>query len=117
MNFLIIALVSAALQLLAPWYVVAIIPFMVFTLRPATTVKAFWTGFLGIALVWLVYGYYLHFISKGAMSDRIAEIFTLPSGLLLLVLSALVGGLVGGFAGLSGFLIRQTFVKHPAAEV
>jgi hypothetical protein len=109
MNFLVIILVTAALQFFAPWWVVAIVPFIVFLARPARPADAFWTGFTAIGLLWLIYGFYLHFASDGAMSDRIAGIFSLPNGIILLFVSALVGGSTGGLAALSGLFTRRIF--------
>ena len=113
MNFLVIAILSALLQIFAPWWVIAIVPFVILFWRPASSSGAFWTGLGGIAIPWLVYGYYQHFISDGALSDRVAQIFMLPNGLLLLLVTAVIGGLVGGFSGLSGYWVRQIFRKYP----
>lgn len=115
MNFAIILILSVVLQLFAPWWVIAIIPFGILFWRPASTSGAFWTGFGGIALPWLAYGYYLHFISEGAMSDRVAQIFFLPNGILILIVTALVGGLTGGLAGLAGHYLRQLFRAYPVS--
>lgn len=114
MNFLIIAILSAILQIFAPWWVIAIVPFVILFWRPSTTSGGFWPGFGGIAAPWLLYGYYQHFISDGALSDRVAKIFMLPNGILLLAVTALIGGLVGGFSGLSGYWLRQIFRRNPA---
>lgn len=105
MNFILILLLSAISQFFAPWWVIAVVPFVISFWRPSS--DSFWIGFLAIALLWLSYGFYLHFISGGAMSDRIAEIFSLQKGILLLIVTAIVGGLVGGMAGLSGNLARK----------
>ncbi|NIJ55945.1 hypothetical protein [Dyadobacter arcticus] len=113
MNFLIIIILSAALQPFTPWWVIAIIPFAVLFWRSTRSSQAFWAGFGGVALPWLAYGYYLRFISESTLSDRVAGIFFLPNGILLLLVTALIGGLVGGIAGLSGFWTRQLFRKHP----
>ncbi|OJV13792.1 MAG: hypothetical protein BGO21_07110 [Dyadobacter sp. 50-39] len=112
MNFLIIAILSAILQIFAPWWVIAIVPFVIVIARPSS--GAFWSGFGGIAVPWLLYGYYQHFISDGALTDRVAKIFMLPNGILLLLVTALVGGLVGGFSGLAGYWVRQIFRRNPA---
>ncbi|TLV00108.1 hypothetical protein [Dyadobacter luticola] len=115
MNIILIVILSAVLQVFAPWWVVAIIPFVILFWRPASAWDAFGAGFWGIALPWLAYGYYLRFVSDSTLSDRVAAIFSLPSGILLLLVSGLVGGLVGGFAGLSGSFTRQIFHGHPTA--
>ena len=117
MNLIIIIVASALLQVFLPWWVVAVVPFLVLLIRPATASGAFGTGFLSISLLWLAYGFYLHLMSDGAMSDRIAGIFSLPNGLLLLLVSAIIGGLTGGLAGLSGSLTRKVFAAEPSATL
>ena len=107
MNLIIIIILTALLQVFAPWWVVAIVPFVVFLVRPATAKGALGTGFASIAILWLAYGFYLHFNSDGAMSDRVAGIFSLPSGILLLFVSSVVGGITGSLSGLSGNLVRR----------
>jgi len=113
MNFIIIILVTAILQIFAPWWIVAIVPFLVFLIRQTSASNAFWTGFAAIVVLWMAYGFYLHFVSDGAMSDRVAGIFSLPNGIVLLLVSAVIGGLTGGMAGLSGQLVRRIFISDP----
>lgn len=113
MNFLIIAILAAILQVFTPWWVIAIVPFLILFWRPARAMGAFWTGFGGIGITWLIYGYYQHFISDGAISDRVAQLFMLPNGITLLLVTSLIGGLVGGLSGVAGYWVRQIFRKHP----
>ncbi len=108
MNLLIILLVTAILQYFGPWWTVALAPFLVLLWRPtSSSFHAFLTGFAAVGILWFGYGLYQHIGSDGAMSNRIAQIFSLPNGLLLLLVTTLVGGLVGGLAALSGCLVRK----------
>jgi hypothetical protein len=47
------------------------------------------------------------------LSDRVAAIFSLPNSILLIVVTAIVGGLAGGFGGLSGSLFRNWIMPQP----
>jgi hypothetical protein len=116
MNFIIIFILSAILQLIAPWWVIALIPFLINVWRPTSPLLAFFTSFAAIAALWFGYGLYLHVNSEGIMSNRIAEIFSLPNGILLLIITAVIGGIVGGFSGLSGFFVQQIFDNKPPAS-
>lgn len=108
MNLILIIIITAILQYFAPWWTIAFAPFIILFWRPAeTSFKAFLIGFAAVALLWLSYGLYLHFSTEGAMSNRIAQIFSLPNGILLLMVTTFVGGLIGGFAALSGCLVRK----------
>ena len=109
MNFLLILITTAILQFFTPWWTIALVPFVVAIWRPENLWKSFVIGFTAIAILWFAYGLYLHLVSEGAMSNRIAEIFSLPNGILLLIVTAIVGGIVGGFASVAGSLTRQIF--------
>jgi ABC-type antimicrobial peptide transport system permease subunit len=61
------------------------------------------SGFIGIALLWLVFAFWKDYSNQYILSNRISKmIFTFQSPLLILVVSALIGGLIGGMAGMSG---------------
>ncbi|MCF2445891.1 hypothetical protein L0657_18160 [Dyadobacter sp. CY345] len=108
MNFLIIFIVTAILQLFMPWWTIALIPFLVMIWRAKSGFHSFITGFLAIAFLWFSYGLYSHLSTDGIMSNRIAEIFSLPNGVLLLIVTTIVGGIVGGLSGLSGYFVRKS---------
>jgi hypothetical protein len=107
MNFFLILVISAVLQLFLPWWIVAVVPFVIYLWRPETSQKAFWLSLVSVGLVWLGYATYLHVVSEGAMSDRVAAIFFLPNGLTFLPVVSVLVGLVGAMAGLSGQWLRQ----------
>jgi hypothetical protein len=109
MNFIIIFILTGLSQLVAPWWIVALVPFLVNVWRPSSRIRAFWVSFAAISLLWFSYGLYLHINSEGALSNRVAEIFSLPGGFVLLILTALMGGLVAGVAGLAGLFLNQVF--------
>jgi hypothetical protein len=111
MNFLIIVVVTVLAQLLAPWWVIALVPFLVFAWRPVSGPQGFGVSFAAVGLAWLVYGGWLHSQSQGSMSNRIAELFSLPNGVALLAVVTLIGGLVAGLSGLSGCYFGQIFNK------
>lgn len=109
MNFVLIFVITAIFQFFTPWWTVALVPFIIYFWRPSDSFKSFLISFVAVTLLWFIYGLYLHISSKGFISNRIAEIFSLPNGILLLVVTIIIGGLAGGFAGLAGSITRQTF--------
>lgn len=111
MNFLIILILSALAQLIGPWWLIAVVPFLVFVWKPTSASQGFGVSFTAVGLVWLAYGGWLHTRSEGSMSNRIAELFSLPNGLALLVVVTLIGGIVAGLSGLSGYYFGQIFNK------
>jgi hypothetical protein len=67
--------------------------------------KSFFAGLLGIALLWLVMALFIDFTTQSQLSDRVAGLFPTKTTPLLFLITSLVGGLVGGFASLTGSII------------
>lgn len=108
-QILLIALVSLLAQLVLPWWSLAIVAFGVCYWRSPSAGEAFLYGFAAVALVWLVYALVIHLQTDGIFSGRMSQLlFQTNNAALALVGSAVLGGLVGGLAGMSGFFVRQT---------
>ena len=56
---------------------------------------------------------YYHIATDGILSTKIASILPLNGNAgLLIFISVLIGGLVGGSAGVSGYLVRDSVDKY-----
>lgn len=94
--------------LFLPWWVLALIAFGVAALMPQRLGRAFLSGFLAIFLMWSLVAGWLDVQNDNLLSHKVAELLPLGgSSFLLILVSALVGGLVGGFAAMSGASLRQ----------
>ncbi len=106
--FLLILIVAAVAQLFLPWWVVAPVAFALAAWQGRTGGQSLLAGLTGVGLAWLVLGLWYHLRSDGRLSNRVAELLPLGgSGLALVLVTALVGGLVGGVAALAGCWLRQ----------
>jgi hypothetical protein len=104
-NLLYIFVLAAIAQLVLPWWwVAAPVTFAVCYKFSPKPFVAFGQGFAAVALLWLVFATSLDISNNHLLANRMAEmIFSKPnSGMLMLLLTAVVGGLVGGFSGLAG---------------
>jgi hypothetical protein len=90
-----------------PWWIIAVVAFAVALLLPQKAGRAFLSGFLGIFLFWLCCSLYADIANQHILSARMATLFHLPAYGLFLVVAAMVGGLVGGFAAWGGAALRQ----------
>ncbi|MBL0310893.1 MAG: hypothetical protein IPP77_14855 [Bacteroidetes bacterium] len=112
MKFLIaivlIAVLSFAVQQFFPWWSVAIVAFAVgFVMRQPRREAAFFAGLLSLFLLWTFYSYYLAHANQHLLSEKLAELFApiiRDKQFRLYILTGAIGGLVGGFASLSGRL-------------
>ncbi|GAB2572333.1 hypothetical protein [Spirosoma areae] len=105
---LLIAVLSLLAQFVLPWWSVAIIAFLVCFWRSPGAGRAFVFGFAGVALVWLAYALLIHLQTDGIFTGRMGELlFKSNNAAIPMVVTTILGGLVGGLAGLSGSLVRQ----------
>jgi len=111
MRFLLATLLIATLGFLAglflPWWSIAIIAFAVTLLIRQKIIYGFLAGFLGIFLLWAAVATWIDISNQHILSQKIAKLLPLGgSSIVLVLVTAFVGGLVGGFAGMAGSSLR-----------
>ena len=109
------ALLSFAAGLYLPWWSIAICAFIVAVFILQHPFKAFLAGFAGIFLLWLFFAWSIDAANEQILSHKIAQIFPLGGmSFLLVLITALVGGLVAGLAALSGSYLRVGSLRNQA---
>lgn len=96
-------LVCYLLQSFLPWWTMAVGAFTVAYLVGNKGFPAFIAGFLAIAFLWIGMAYYIDFVTDAVLSGKINQLLPIN----VFVASLIVGGLVGGFASLTGALLRS----------
>ena len=92
-----------------PWWSIAIASLLIGLLIPQRAGRAFLAGFLGIFLLWAIYAFIKDSRNDGLLSAKIAEVLPLGGNSFLLILvTAFVGGIVGGFGGMTGSFLRSS---------
>jgi hypothetical protein len=92
------------LELFFPWWTIAIAGFLGGVLFNSRS--NFGAGFLAIALLWALKALLIEVTAAAPLSDRVAAIFSLDKPLLFVV-TAIIGGLVGGFACMTGSALHK----------
>lgn len=114
-QILLIAIISLLAQLVLPWWSIAIVAFAICFWRSHGAGSAFLHGFVGVALVWLGYALLIHLRTDGIFTGRMSQLlFKADAPVLLILATAVLGGLVGGLAGLAGYAVRQATGNRPA---
>jgi len=114
-QILLIAVLGLLAQLVLPWWSIAIVAFAVCFWRSSKPGSAFWYGFAGVALVWLVYALLTHIRTDGIFTGRMSQLLLkVDAPALLVLVTAAVGGSVGGLAGLAGHFVRRA-VANPSS--
>jgi hypothetical protein len=104
-QLLAIIVLAYLLELFLPWYYIAVASFVMgYVLKSKAN---FLAGFLAIGILWFAKAWLQDSAGSSDLAERVAHIFALPKKELLFLVTAIVGGLVGGFAALSGSLLKR----------
>ncbi|MBJ6107870.1 hypothetical protein JAO73_02525 [Hymenobacter sp. BT523] len=107
---ILILVLASALQLDLPWWSLAVVAFVVGLAIAPSGKAAFWAGFAGSALSWVLPAAWLAYQNNGLLAHRVAQLLPLGGSVPALVaVAGLVAGLAGGLAALSGAWLREAF--------
>jgi len=108
LSLLIMMLLSFAICLFLPWWTIAPVCFLVSAVIPQKRGIAFLTGFLAVFLLWAGMSFMISSLNEHILAHRMSLLMLKKdSPVLLILLTGLIGGVVGGFAALSGSLLRK----------
>lgn len=94
------------------WWTVAIAAFIGGVIFGISSGESFAKGMAAVTTLWLLMTLYYHFSTQGILSNKIAQILPVGGNVgLLIVATVLIGGIVGGWGAMSGFLVRNLFRK------
>ena len=92
-----------------PWWGIAVAGFISAVLIAQSPGKAFLGAFTGLFLLWSLLAWWIDIQNQGILSHKIALILPLNGNSYLLILAtAIVGGLVSGLGAVTGSLLRST---------
>jgi hypothetical protein len=96
-------IICFALQYFLPWWTMAIGAFGVGYFVNNKSYVSFFAGLVGAGLLWAGAAYYNDLTTHAILSNKIDHLLPLPS----LLMTTLIGGIVGGFGGMTGALLRH----------
>lgn len=103
-QFIVIVVAAHLLGLFLPWYACAAVAFIAgYFLKSRHN---FLAGFLAIAVLWTFNAWMSDLSSSSSLPLRVAQLLGVGSTVMVYLLTAVVGGLVGGFAALSGAMLK-----------
>lgn len=92
------------MELFFPWWSVAIAAFIGGLL--VTTRLNFVAGFIAVGSLWVIKALIADLSANSDLADRVARIFLLYNKTLLLLVTFVISGMVGGFAAMTGGALR-----------
>ena len=105
------AILSYLTELFLPTWCIFICAAAVATICHTSSVSAFISGFVAVGLLWTLMATVIDAKTNAILSTKMAPLFGLQSATTLILLTGLVGGIMGGLGALSGQQIR-TLLAH-----
>jgi len=112
MRIIAVVILTLLVSLVIPfWGWVMIIPFLFSFLFIKKGWKAWWSCFWAVLLLYSVLAALAYGKGSDIIADKMAELFSLPNGMLLIIVQAILFGLLAAVAGLTGQSLRKLFSK------
>lgn len=112
MKFIVSLILMAALSFAAclylPWWSIAIVCFIIAVLIPQHAGTAFLCGFISLFILWAGVSFWISNNNEHVLAHKIsALILKKDNPDMLIIVTGLIGAVVGGFAALTGSLLRK----------
>ncbi len=108
LSIILVALLGFAAPLYFPWWSFAITTFIVLFFLHQSPGRSFLAGFAGMFILWAGNAIWIDMANNHLLSQKVASILPLQGSYILLIfLTALIGGLVSGFAALTAAYSRK----------
>lgn len=110
-----ILIIAFLLNLFLPWWSIALPGLVLGYVFNQNPLPSFGWGFMALFLLWGGQALYTHYANDAILSTRIAEMLSIGSPLLVVLITGIIGGLVSGLATLTGSLVKETPRKFGAS--
>lgn len=101
------ALLAFAGSLFFPWWIIAVTSFVVGLLIHQRALITYASAFLGVSLLWGGLAFWMDLQNNHLLATKIANVLPLGgSSIVLIVMTALIGGWVSAFSAMTGSYLR-----------
>lgn len=112
-SLILMALLSFTACLYLPWWSIAVVCFIVSLLIRMRPGWAFLCGLLSLFILWGALIFWISSNNQHLLAHKLSQIIIKKDNPnLLIILSAVIGAIVGGTASLSGSLLRSVITKY-----
>ena len=116
-SMLLTVIVSFAAGLYLPFWSVGLVAFLVSVFIYQKPGMAYLMGFSSIFLLWGALVWWIDAQNDSILSQRMASLFPLGgSSALIILITAIVGAIVGGLSALSGSFLRRYYGERKELE-
>ena len=107
-SIILTAVLSFAACLYLPWWSIAVVACIVAIAIPQSAGKSFLTGFIALFLLWGGLSFWISNNNDHVLAHKVSVlILKMDSPYLLILATALIGGLVTGLGALTGSFLRK----------
>ena len=107
-SIILTGLLAFVIDLYLPWWGITIAAFFVAALIHQRPRNSYVSGFLGIFILWFLLVWLIDVKNQSILSKKIALLLPVGGSVFLLMLvTALIGGIIGGLGALSGSYLRK----------
>ncbi len=114
MKWIIVVILAIILQHFLPWWSIALAGFIYGFLIIQSRRTAFLNGFVGIFILWFGISLYVYFINDAIIAGLLADMLYMSHGLVVVAITGITGGIIGGLASLSGKYLRDITHWQPS---
>jgi hypothetical protein len=116
-SILLTIIVSFAAGFYLPFWSAGLVAFLVAVFIYQKPGMAYLSGFASILLLWSLLAWWIDAQNDSILSSRMATLFPLAgSSALLILISGIVGAIVGGLSALSGSFLRRYLEERKAMK-
>ena len=106
-SIILIAALALVIHLYLPyWWLIAIAAFIISFAFGENSWKAFLAGFFGIFFLWFTLTALNSINNDFVLVNRMSELLPFKNAILTMLVTALIGGLVGGFSSMTGYFMK-----------
>ncbi len=115
MNFILRILITGIstyyLSSFFPWWFIIFIPFTLGLIFEDNYISHFLSGFIGVTISWIFLLLSIEYQSESILSSKIIEILKINSINILIIITALIGGIISGLSSITGLALISIFRK------
>lgn len=107
-QFGILLITALILGYILPWWIIAPLAIAVAYFFEEKPIKSFLISFAALFVLWVGAALWIDISNESILSTRMSKmILQMESPILMILITGLIGGLVSGFSGLTGTLLKK----------
>lgn len=106
MLFILVLVLGLLSHYLLSWWAFPLVSFFIALFLGKNWIDSTLNSFAAGVVVWGGFTFWSYSSYEATFFDNFANLLTLPSGLVLIMVTALLGGILSGLAGAAGYSVR-----------